>query len=140
VLDEAGSQINQQPDDMRGAARLDLERWRLNRASAYLYSLLGSPALAELEELEREQPNTSPRRSVHRNLLFSEAYLALNNFPMSVAHASAALETTTKSYMDTLSSRLEGVYRSLRNSPYGSNPETAHFGVSLLKAQRPELF
>jgi len=142
VLDSSSSQIGQKPDDTRISARIDLERWRLNRASAYLYAPLGSPTLAltELNELEREQPNTSPRRSVHRNLLFSEAYLSLGNFPMSVAYATTALETTSYSYMDTLSSRLEGVYRSLRKSEFGSNPETAHFGVSLLRAQRPELF
>jgi len=142
IIDAAYNQVDKQPDDPRIAARVDLERWRLNRVSAYLYSPLGSPALAlgELEELEREQPNTSPRRSVHRNILFSEAYLLLENYPMAIAHAQAALEVTTSSYMDTLSSRLEGIHRTLRNSPYGTDPDTARFGVALLKAQRPELF
>jgi hypothetical protein len=142
VIDSAYHLVGQESDDPRIAARIDLERWRLNRASAFLYAPLGSPALAlaELEELERDQPNTSPRRGVHRNILFSEAYLLLDNYPMSIAHAQAALEVTTSSYMDTLSSRLEGIYRTLRNSPYGTNPDTARFGVALLKAQRPELF
>ena len=142
ILDAAGNQIGKQPEDSKVAARLDLERWRLNRASAYLFSSFGSPALAlyELEQLEREQPNTSPRRAVHRNVLFSEVYLALDNYPMSIAYAQAALETTTSNHMDTLSHRIEGVYRVLRQSPYGNDPDTARFGVSVLKAQRPELF
>ena len=141
LIDSAGKQINL-PADPNVAARLDVERWRLNRASAYLYSPQGSPALAlsELEELERALPTTSPRRSVHRNILFAKAYLGTKNFPMSVAYANAALEVTSKFNMDTLSAHLDGVYRSLRNSPYGTEADTAHFGVSLLKAQRPELF
>ncbi|MGH2478525.1 MAG: helix-turn-helix domain-containing protein [Ktedonobacteraceae bacterium] len=53
IIDSAGNQIGQVPADPHVAARLDVERWRLNRASAYLYAPLGSPtlALAELEEL-----------------------------------------------------------------------------------------
>src|SRR5581483_3033027 len=74
IIDSAYDMVGQPSDDPRIAARIDLERLRLNRASAYLYSPLGSPtlALAELEELEREKPEASPRRSVHRNILFSE--------------------------------------------------------------------
>lgn len=142
IIDAAGNQVGQVSADPHVAARLDLERWRLNRASAYLYAPLGSPALAlsELEELERTLPTTSPRRSVHRNILFAKAYLKTGNFPMSTAYANAALEVTSRFNMDTLSAHLEGVYRSLRNSPYGNEPDTAHFGVALLKAQRPELF
>lgn len=142
VLDAAGKQIGQAPDDLRIAARLDVERWRINRASAFLYSPLGSPtsALYELEQLEQDLPDTTPRRSVHRNLLFSEVYLALKNYPMATAYASAALEVTANLHMDTLSHRLDSIYRALRNTPYGSDPDTAHLGVALLKAQRPELF
>jgi tetratricopeptide (TPR) repeat protein len=142
ILDAAGKQIGQAPDDLRIAARLDLERWRINRASAFLYSPFGAPtsALYELEQLEKDLPDTSPRRSVHRNLLFSEVYLALANYPMATAYAGAALDITTSSHMDTLSHRLESVYRALRNTTYGSNPDTAHLGVTLLKAQQPELF
>ncbi len=142
IIDSAGNQIGQVPVDPNVAARLDLERWRLNRASAYLYAPLGSPALAlsELEELERTLPTTSPRRSVHRNILFAKAYLGVRNFPMSTAYANAALEVTSRFNMDTLSAHLESVYHTLRNSPYRTEADTAHFGVSLLKAQRPELF
>jgi len=128
--------------DPNVAARLDVERWRLNRASAYLYSPQGSPALAlaELEELERALPTASPRRSVHRNILFAKAYLGVKKFPMAIAYGQAALEVTSQYNMDTLSAHLEGVYRALRNSAYGNESDTAHFGVALLKAQRPELF
>ncbi|MGH2478526.1 MAG: hypothetical protein ACRDHW_02575 [Ktedonobacteraceae bacterium] len=59
---------------------------------------------------------------------------------MSTAYANAALEVTSRFNMDTLSAHLEGVYRALRNSPYRAEADTAHFGVSLLKVQRPELF
>lgn len=142
IIDAAGNQIGMIPADPNVAARLDVERWRLNRASAYLYSPRGSAvqALAELEELERILPTASPRRSVHRNVLFAKAYLGTKNFPMSSAYANAALEVTSKFNMDTLSAHLDGVYRSLRHSEYGNEPDTAHFGVALLKAQRPELF
>ena len=142
IIDSAGNQIGQVSADPHVAARLDVERWRLNRASAYLYAPLGSPALAlaELEELERRLPTASPRRSVHRNILFAKAYLGVGNFPMSTAYANAALEVTSRFNMDTLSAHLEGVYRALRNSPYRAEADTAHFGVSLLKVQRPELF
>jgi hypothetical protein len=142
TIDAAGNQIGQVATDPNVAARLDLERWRLNRASAYLYSPQGSPSLAlgELDELERTLPTTSPRRSVHRNILFAKAYLGTGNFPMATSYANAALEVTSRFNMDTLSAHLEGVYRALRNSPYGAEEDTAHFGVSLLKAQRPELF
>ncbi len=142
IIDSAGKQVDRVSSDPNVSARLDLERWRLNRASAYLYAPQGSAvlALAELEELERTLPTTSPRRSVHRNILFAKAYLGTKNFPMSTAYANAALEVTSRFNMDTLSAHLEGVYRSLRNSEYGNEPDTAHFGVALLKAQRPELF
>jgi hypothetical protein len=142
IIDGAYGRIGQTSADLNIAARLDIERWKLNRASAYLYSPQGSPALAlaELEELERVLPNASPRRSVHRNILFAKAYLGAKNFPMSVAYAQAALEVTSKFNMDTLSAHLESVHRALRNSPYGNESDTAHFGVALLKAQRPELF
>lgn len=142
LIDSAGNQIGQVSVDPNVAARLDLERWRLNKASVYLYAPLGSPALAlaELNELERTLPTTSPRRSVHRNILFARAYLGSGNFPMATSYANAALEVTSRFNMDTLSAHLEGVYRSLRSSPYKNEADTAHFGVVLLKAQRPELF
>ncbi len=142
IIDGVGSQIGEVSADPNVAARLDVERWRLNRASAYLYSPQGSPALAlaELEELERALPTASPRRSVHRNILFAKAYLGVKKFPMAIAYGQAALEVTSQYNMDTLSAHLEGVYRALRNSAYGNESDTAHFGVALLKAQRPELF
>lgn len=142
ILDTAGNQIGKISADPHIAARLDIERWRLNRASAYLYAPRGSAALAlaELEQLDRFLPTTSPRRSVHRHILFAKAYLKTGNFPLATSYANAALEVTSQFNMDTLSAHLEGVYRVLRNSPYGNQPDTAHFGVALLKAQRPELF
>ena len=142
IIDSAGDQIGQVSADPNVAARLDLERWRLNRASAYLYSPLGSPALAlaELNELERVLPTSSPRRSVHRHILFAKAYLRVNDFPMATAYANAALEVTSQFNMDTLSAHPEGVYHDLRTSSYRAEEDTAHFGVALLKAQRPELF
>jgi tetratricopeptide (TPR) repeat protein len=142
IIDQASKQIGKQSDDKRVAARLDTERYKLNRASAYLYSTQGSPqqALKELNELVNEKPGTSPRRGVHRDLLFAETYMAMNNYPMAVASAEAAVEVTSSNGMDTLFNRLEVVYRSLRNSSYGKEPDVARLGVQILKARQPELF
>jgi tetratricopeptide (TPR) repeat protein len=142
IIDASSKQIGKQSTDQRVAARLDEERYRLNRASAYLYSLQGSPqlALVELNQAMDLKPNTSPRRGVHRDLLFAETYIALGNYPMAVACAVEAVETSSLNGMDTLYNRLENVYRTLRNSPYGKDPEVARLGVQILKARHPELF
>jgi hypothetical protein len=36
--------------------------------------------------------------------------------------------------------RLEALYRGLRSSEFGKNAEVAQLGVTLLKAQKPDLF
>jgi hypothetical protein len=142
IIDNASKQIDKKSEDKRVAARLDVERYKLNLASAYLYSPQGSPKLAleRLNELVDIKPVTSPRRGVHRDLLFAETYMALKNYPRAVASAEAAVEVTSSHAMDTLFNRLENVYRSLRNSPYGKEPDVARLGVQILKAHQPELF
>ncbi len=141
IMDHASNQIGKQSGDKRIAARLDEERYRLNRASAQLYSPQGSPklALSELNEAVDAKPDTSPRREVHRELLFAEAYMALGNYPMATASATAAVEVSIDNGMDTLFTRLENVYRSLRTSPYGKDPDVARLGVQILKARHPEM-
>lgn len=142
IIDDSSNQIGKQSDDRHIAARLDEERYRLNRASAYLFSPQGSPrlALSELDQAIEAKPNTAPRRGVHRDLLFAETYIALKNYPMAVACASAAVEVSASNGMDTLFNRLEKVYRDLRNSDYGNDPDVARLGVQISKAQYPELF
>ncbi len=142
IIDSASKQIGKQSDDRRIAARLDEERYRLNRASAYLYSPQGSPklALSELDQAVEVKPDTAPRRGVHRDLLFAETYMTLENYSMAVAYASEAVEVSAANGMDTLFNRLENVYRTLRNSPYGKDPDVARLGVQILKARQPELF
>ncbi len=142
IIDSSSKQIGKQSDDKSIAARLDEERYRFNRASAYLYSPQGSPrlALTELNQAVDAKPETSPRRGVHRDLLFAETYMALGNYPLAIAHADAAVEVTSINGMDTLFNRLEGIYRSLRQSDYRNDPDVARLGVHILKAQQPELF
>jgi hypothetical protein len=142
IIDSANRQIGKQKDDKHIAARLDKERYKLNRASAYLYSLQGSSILAlkELHDLVDMQPNPSPRRRVHRDLLFAETYLNLKNYPMAVSCAAEAIEVSSTNGMDTLFNRLENVYHALRSIPYGKDPEVARLGVQILKARRPEIF
>jgi hypothetical protein len=59
---------------------------------------------------------------------------------MAVACAADAIEVSAENGMDTLLYRLEHVYRTLRDSPYGKDLEVVRLGVQLLKAQHPELF
>jgi tetratricopeptide (TPR) repeat protein len=142
IIDSSSEQIGNQGDDKRIAARLDEERYRFNRASAYLYSRQGSPtqALKELDQAVEIRPITSPRRGVHRDLLYAETYIALQDYPMAIACVANAIEVSAENGMDTLFNRLENVYRTLRNSPYGKDLEVARLGVQLLKAHHPEVF
>ena len=142
IIDASSTQIGKQSDDKRIAGRLDRERYWLNRASAYLYSPQGSPkfALSQLNEAVNARPDTSPRRGVHRDLLFAETYTALGNYPMAVAHASAAVEITSANGMDTLFNQLENVYQKLRKSTYGNSTDVARLGVQIMQSRHPELF
>ena len=142
IIDLSSKQIGRQSDARRIAARLDEERYRFNRASAYLYSPQGSPtdALKELNQALEIRPMTSPRRGVHRDLLYAETYIALQNYPMAVSCAINAVEVSAENDIDTLFQHLEQVYRVLRDSSYGKDLEVVRLGVQLLKAQRPELF
>jgi hypothetical protein len=142
ILDNASQQIGNSNVDNRVAARLDIERFYYNRASAYLYSSQGSPsaALAELDQITDLKPMTSPRRQVHRDLLYAETYFALGQYPMSVAYAEAGIETSQEHNMNSLFNRFDTVYQHLKSSSYGSSKDVARLGVSVLKAQHPELF
>jgi tetratricopeptide (TPR) repeat protein len=142
IIDNSSKQIGKQSDDRRIAARLDEERYRFNRASAYLYSRQGSPTLAlkELNQALEIRPITSPRRGVHRDLLYAETYIALRDYPMAVACAANAIEVSVENGMDTLFQHLEHVYYTLRSSPYGKDLEVVRLGVQILKAQHPEWF
>lgn len=141
IIDSASKQIGKQSDDRRIAARLDEERYRLNRASAYLYSLHGSPklALSELYQAVEAKPHPSPRRRVHRDVLFAETYMALGDYPMAVACATTAVDVSSANAMDTLFNHLENVYRALRSSRYGKSSDVARLGDRILKARHPEL-
>jgi hypothetical protein len=98
VMRLGSNQIGFSPDDVRIVARLDYERYMLNRASAYLYSPMGNPglALAELQELDRWCPQSRGKgRLAHRNRLVAEAYLATGDYPMTAAY----LEATWKALL-----------------------------------------
>ena len=142
IIDSSSQQIDKQSEDTHIAAKLDVERYMFNRAAAYLYSPQGSPTLAlkELDQVTDLKPSTSPRRGVHRDLLYAETYVALKNYPMATACIANAIEVSSEDGMDTLFNRLESVYQELRKSTYGNDLEVARVGVQILKAHHPEVF
>jgi hypothetical protein len=133
------SQIGLSPDDVRIVARLDSERYMLNRASAYLYSPMGNPALAlsVLKELDDWCPEARGKgRLAHRNRLFAQAYLATGNYPMAAARLEAALESVPLGEVN----RLVEIHTRLKDTPYWDNPDIGRIAVKINQVKYPDLF
>ncbi len=126
-------------DDVRIVARLDYERYMLNRSAAYLYSPMGNPALAlaELKELERWCPESRGKsRLAERNRLFAEVYLATKNYPMAAAHLEAALESASLGEV----SRLIEIHAQFKKTSYWNDPEVGRLAVKINQIKYPHLF
>ncbi len=139
VMTQGSHRIGLSTDDVRIIARLDAERYMLNRASAYLYSPMGNSALAltELEELERWYPEPRGKgRLAQRNRLFAEAYLATENYPMAVAHFEAALESASLGEVN----RLAQIHTRLKNTSYWDDPDIGRLAVKINRVRYPDLF
>jgi tetratricopeptide (TPR) repeat protein len=138
VMRLGSSQVGFSPDDVRIVARLDSERYLLNRASAYLYSPMGKPALAlsVLKELDDWCPEARGKgRLVQRNRLFAEAYLATGDYPMASAYLEAALESASRGEID----RLIEIHARLKNTPYWNHPDIGRLAVKINQMKYPGL-
>jgi hypothetical protein len=138
-ITQGSNQIGLSPDDVRIVARLDYERYMVNRASAYLYAPMGNPglALAELKELDRWCPESRGKgRLAHRNRLFAEAYLATENYPMAAAYLEAALESASLGEVN----RLVEIHVRLKDTSYRNDPEVGRLAVKINQIKHPDLF
>jgi hypothetical protein len=139
VITQGSKQIGLSPDDVRIVARLDYERYMLNRASAYLYSTMGNPglALAELKELDRWCPQPRGKgRLAQRNRLFAEAYLATGNYTMATAYLETALESAPLGEVN----RLIEVHARLKKTSYWNDPDVGRIAVKIHQMKYPDLF
>jgi hypothetical protein len=137
-ITQGSNQIGLSPDDARIVARLDSERYMLTRASAYLYSPLGNPALAlaELKELDRWCPEARGKgRLAQRHRLFAQAYLATGNYPMAAALLEAALESAPLGEVN----RLIEIHARLKNTSYWNDPDIGRLAVKINQMQYPDL-
>jgi len=141
---EAGSKhINSFPEDGRVSTRLDYERYMIQRAAAYLYSPLGDPklALATLDELSRYRPEPSwKRRSVTRNRLFAEAYLAVGNYPMAAAHLEVAVDDSVEGNVPDLDGRLTDILRRLQNTSFRADAQLGRIAFKVNRLTYPHIF
>jgi tetratricopeptide (TPR) repeat protein len=139
IMRLGSSQVGLSPDDVRIVARLDSEGYMLNRASAYLYSPMGNPALAlsVLKELDDCCPEPREKGCLaHRNRLFAQAYLATGNYPMAAARLEAALESTPLGEVG----RLVEIHTKLKGTPYWNDPNIGRLAVKINQVKYPNLF
>jgi hypothetical protein len=140
LMSHGASQIGVSRDDVRIGASLDYERYMLNLTAAYLYSPMGNPriALAKLNELDRCCPISKGKsRLTDRNRHYAEAYLAIDDYPMAVAHLEAALETV---YSRTEIDQLVDIHTRLRNTSYQNDPDIGRIAVKIHQMKYPGLF
>jgi hypothetical protein len=143
TLEVGSKHIASSPEDGRILTRLDYERYMIQRAAAYLYSPLGTPilAIAVLDELNRYQPEPKwKRRSVTRNRLFAEAYLAVGNYPMAAAHLEAAVDDSIEGNVADLDGRLTDLLRKLQNTSFRTDGQLGRIAFKLNKLKYPEIF
>jgi tetratricopeptide (TPR) repeat protein len=146
VIDQATGQIDAPADEQSIITlHLDQERYHLNRAVAFLassFQIARSPAGAwrALEEATRATAPTHRRRQTDNALLLAKSYLVEGLYPMATTYAGDALDLVKDISSRWSLTYIEGLYRGLRASRYGKNPEVARLGVKLLRVQRPDLF
>jgi tetratricopeptide (TPR) repeat protein len=146
VLDAASKEIGKQADDVSLLiARLDEERYHLNKAAAYLAypGAKAAHAIAARNELKQATDTSmnSLDRNASRSVLLAKSYLVDGQYPMAVAYTKDALDAVWASHSSLYLSRLDMIYQRLSNDPsYGKSADVALLGVDLLKAQKPELF
>jgi hypothetical protein len=139
LIMKGSNHIDASSDDKRIIARLDEERIMLTRVCAYLHSPMGDAklGLAQLQELELEHPEARGKsRLIHRNQLFSEAYLANGDYPMAAAHLEAAVEDASEECIDNL----VPIHARLKNTSYGNDPDIGRIAVKINQIRYPELF
>ncbi len=138
-ITQGSNRIGSFTDDVRIVVRLDSELCMLTRASAYLYSPMGNPALALsiLQELDRRCPKSRGKsRLTHRNRLIAEAYLATENYPMAAAHLEAALESASLGEVN----RLVEIHAQLKETSYWNDPDIGRLAVKINQIKYPHLF
>ncbi|MBV9708826.1 MAG: hypothetical protein JO125_15625 [Chloroflexi bacterium] len=143
VLDRASKQIGRHLDGT--IVVLDEERYHLDRAAANMMSPIQracSPESARqaLEEAEKSVGFVSKARQAYRSMLWAKSYLVEGLYPVAANLAEDALSIAQEINSHINVARVEALYRGLRASPYGKNPEVAALGIKLLRVQQPELF
>ncbi len=120
--------------------KFTLERYHLDRASAYL----GSPLRAlrqpqeALDELMRAQEITGAglaRRSAFTSILEARAYLDLKYYPVVVSSAQEALAYATGVNSRVNIARIEEIHQALKRSSYENAEEVIQLGIDIWKAK-----
>jgi transcriptional regulator with XRE-family HTH domain len=140
LMSHGANQIGASSDDVRIVARLDYERYMLNLTKAYLYSPGGNPriALAKLNELDRCYPIPKGKhRLTTRNIYYANAYLAISNYPLAVAHLEAALESASGT--DEIGILVD-IHTRLKNTSYWNDPDIGRIALKINQMKYPRLF
>lgn len=146
VLETSSKEIGKMADDLSLIhARLDEERYHLNRATAYLAYPGAKAAHTITARNELKQATDKSIHSLARHAfsatLLAKSYLVEGQYPMAVAYTEDALSTVLASSSTMNMARLDAIYQHLRNDPsYGNSTDVALLGTKLLKVQKPELF
>jgi tetratricopeptide (TPR) repeat protein len=159
LMDEGAKAIGKDGDggNTTISAKLDQERYHLSKGMSLIISpnsALRRPVAAR-EEFERAMKVSNPAfksRHVENNIRQAESYFFEGQFPkskhyypdefftMALGHAEAALELLKEVDSDQSLTRLENLYRRLRESVYGKSEDVARFGVEIMKVRHPEIF
>jgi len=146
MIDEAGKAIGSETDDKRIPARLDEERYHLDKAYAYLASpvkTLRFPQRAREKELDEAMKRTQGFKTRHAENAFLQAksYFVAGEYEMATTHAQLAIPFVQDLINSPINfARLDALHQGLLKSPFGQSDAVAELGIKLLKAQKPHLF
>ncbi|MBV9708925.1 MAG: hypothetical protein JO125_16140 [Chloroflexi bacterium] len=145
IIDLAKEEIGKPPNEEGISIKLDQERYHLNRAEVYLASpfhMARFPTSAR-EELEAAARVTKPTHKVRQTdsaILLARSYLVEELYPLATVYAENALDLVKGIGSRLRLASIEALYRELRVSRYGKNPDVAKLGIKLLRVQQPQTF
>jgi tetratricopeptide (TPR) repeat protein len=145
LIDGASKQIGKPLESITTPTVLDEERYRLDRAAASSTSPWRAARLPEtarqaLQDAEQAATFVSKSRQADRAMYWAKSYLVEGFYPLAATEAEEALRVAQDIESPIYVARVEALYRGLRASPYGANPEVAELGIKLLRVQQPEMF
>ena len=157
LIDEGTKAIGIDEGDANIPATLDNSRHLLDRGEIFITSpitTLRSPSIARkhIEDALALMPEGLTLRQIEANVRLAESYFFEGQnpptklsypdefFTMAVGHAEATLELLQDTHSNQHISRLENLYKRLRESSYGKHTNVEQFHAALVKVQSAEYF